>query len=50
MKLVHERQMNYICDHSESPPSGVVMSFNAKKTTRFDKLDIFGFYDDPIKK
>ena len=21
MKLVHERQMNYICDHSESPPS-----------------------------
>ena len=29
--------------HSESPSSEVVMSFNAKKTTHFDKLDIFGF-------
>ena len=36
--------------HSESPSSGVVMSFNAKKTTHFDKFDIFGFFDDPIKK
>ena len=36
--------------HSESPPFGVVMSFNAKKTTHFDKLDIFGFFNDPIKK
>ena len=30
--------------HSESPSSGVVMSFYAKKTTHFDKLDIFGFF------
>ena len=36
--------------HSESPPFGVVMSFNAKKTTHFDKFDIFGFFDDPIQK
>ena len=36
--------------HSESPPFGVVMSFNAKKTTHFDKFCIFGFFDDPIKK
>ena len=37
-------------NHSESPPSGVVMSFTAKKTTRFDKLSIFGIFDDQIKK
>ena len=40
----------YMYMHSESPSSGVVMSFNAKKTTHFDKLDIFGFFNDLIKK
>ena len=42
-------KMEYLY-HSESPPSGVVMSFTAKKTTRFDKFEIFVFSDDPIKK
>ncbi len=43
-------ELKIFLKHSESPSSGEVMSFNAKKTTHFDKLDIFGFFNDLIKK
>ena len=36
-------------NHSESPPLWSSDVIHCQKTTHFDKLDIFGFFDDPIK-